>query len=252
MDTILGTPMFANRRWIDKAIGFDSMLLSDDEIDHLRPAAYVWYAQQIKQATYIKVHDAYSTLKDNSPLIPSKSCLGAIYIIRNPLDVAVSLAHHVRCPIDWSIHMMGDKDFVISIEANKNKQLRQKLFSWSLHVQSWVSNPTIKILVLRYEDMFYKPLETFSKGMEFLNLDVTQSGLEKAIEDASFNKLQQYEKRFGFKEKPNIEGQFFRKGIVGDWKKNLNETQVQRIIHDHASVMRTYGYLDADNQLIPD
>lgn len=290
IDTILGSPMVANRSWMNKTLGFDSSLLDDDEIDQLRPAALSWYARQIKQTTYIKTHDAYTCIKDDTPLIPSDGCLGAVYFIRNPLDVAVSLAHHAKCPIDWSIHMMGNNDFTIPMNAGNDKQIRQKLLSWSGHVQSWVAapspqdshhaqrngyhgqaavrrecfepltnaprttacprypSPAIKVLVLRYEDMFFKPLETFSKGMAFLNIERSREALQEAIDDASFNTLQQHEQRFGFQEKPAIDGQFFRKGIVGDWQNTLNDRQIQRIIQDHAAIMRQYGYLDENNQ----
>lgn len=244
IDSILGSPMGANRMWMNKMIGFDSNLLSDDEIDQLRPGAYQWYAQQLSTTTYIKIHDAYTYLEDQSPLIPSEGCLGAIYFVRNPLDVAISLAHHAKCPIDWSIQMMGNEQFYIPLEANKEKQLRQKLLSWSLHVQSWVANSNLNLLVLRYEDMFYKPIETFSKAMKFLNLELKPAQIEKAIDDSSFSKLQQFEKRFGFKEKPAIEGQFFRKGIVGDWKNTLSQEQITRVINDHKEMMQVYGYLD--------
>lgn len=250
IDTILGSSMVANRTWMNKAIGFDSTLLSTDEINQLRPMAYEWYAQRIQQTTYIKIHDAYTYLNDQTPIIPDEGCLGAVYFIRNPLDVAVSLSHHVKCPIDWSIHMMGNEHFSVPMEANNEKQLNQKLLSWSLHVQSWTSVSSINILVLRYEDMYFRPLETFTRGIEFLNLNVSQSALKQAIEDASFDKLQQFEERFGFKEKPAIEGRFFRKGIVDDWKNSLSEAQIQKIIRDHGDVMQVYGYLDNNGQPI--
>ncbi len=244
IDSILGSPMVANRSWMNKALGFDSTLLDDEEIDQLRPGAYTWYAQQMNQTTYIKIHDAYTFVKNNEPLFPTEGCVGAVYFIRNPLDVAVSLAHHAKCPIDWSIHMMGNPDFAVPLEANKDKQIRQQLLSWSMHVQSWADKLPIKVLVLRYEDMFFKPLETFTKGIEFLGLDRTQTQLQEAIDEASFDKLQRYEQRFGFREKPTIDGQFFRKGIVGDWRTALNKDQIQRIIADHGDVMKAYGYLD--------
>ena len=248
IDTILGSPMLTTRSWINKTLGSDSTLLDDDEIDQLRPAACTWYAGQLKKTAYIKIHDAYTFIKDNTPLIPAKGSLGAVYFIRNPLDVSVSLAHHAKCPIDWSIHMMGNQDFYVPLKTNNDKQIRQRLLSWSMHVQSWTATLPFKVLVLRYEDMFFKPLETFTKGAAFLNIDTSKRALQEAIVDASFHKLQQYEQRFGFKEKPANDRPFFRKGIVGDWQNTLSKMQIQRIIHDHADMMRTYGYLDDHNQ----
>lgn len=246
IDSILGSAMAANRSWLNKNLGYDSLLLTDEEIDTLRPDVYTWYAKKLQQTTYIKLHDAYTVLDDKRPLIPTEGCLGAVYFIRNPLDVAISLAHHAKCPIDWSIHMMGDPHFAIPFSNNKEKQLRQQLLTWSMHVQSWVSNTAINVLVLRYEDMFYHPQETFTKAMTFLNLNVSSREIEQAIANTSFHKLQQFEKENGFKEKPAIDGQFFRKGIVGDWKETLSKTQINKIISDHAEMMQVYGYLDAN------
>lgn len=242
MDTILGSPMVANRSWMNKALGFDSGGLSDDEVDKLRPNTYKSYAEKLQHSTYIKIHDAYTYLEDNTPVFPPQGCLGAIYFIRNPLDVAISLAHHVKCPIDWSIHMMGNHDFAVPLAGQRDKQLRQKLLSWSKHVQSWANLPAFKVLVLRYEDMFYYPEATFSKALQFLNLDFSASDLAQALSDTAFAKLQQHEKDFGFRETPGKDGQFFRKGMVGDWKNTLTAAQIDKIMQDHSAVMAAYEY----------
>ena len=42
---------------------------------------------------FCKVHDAYTFLADGQPLFPPQATAGAIYLIRNPLDVCVSYAH---------------------------------------------------------------------------------------------------------------------------------------------------------------
>ncbi|MFC3909253.1 sulfotransferase domain-containing protein [Legionella dresdenensis] len=253
IDKILGSRMVANRVWMNKMLGLDSTLLTDDEIDRLRPEAHRWYAGQAKRTIYIKTHDAYTLVDQKTPLFPAQGCLGAIYFIRNPLDVAISLAHHVKCPLDWSIHMMGNSEFAIPFSDkftdNRDKQLRQKLLSWSLHAQSWTAaDLPINVLVLRYEDMITAPLETFAKGVQFLNLDISATVLQKAIQDTSFDKLQQFEKSHGFKENPGHQGQFFRKGIAGDWRETLNDAQVEKIIQDHGDVMRQFGYLNENNQ----
>lgn len=248
VDKILGSPMVVNRTWVNQALGFDSQWLSQEEVQQLRPITYQWYAKKVEQITYIKTHDAYTYLSDNTPVMPSEGCLGAVYFIRNPLDVAISLSHHAKCPIDWSIEMMGNPHFSVPIDLNNAKQIPQKLLSWSQHVQSWTSLTAMNILVLRYEDLFFQPFDTFSRGIQFLNVDVSPMALKQAIEEASFNTLQQFEARFGFREKPAIEGRFFRKGIVGDWKNTLNKAQIQKIIRDHAEVMHAFGYLDEHMQ----
>ncbi|WP_203454683.1 sulfotransferase domain-containing protein [Legionella sp. MW5194] len=247
MDSILGSPMVANRGWMNKALGFDSAELSDDDVDKLRPKTYASYAAALKRPVYIKVHDAYTFIDEHQPLFPSEGCLGAIYFIRNPLDVAISMAHHVQCPLDWSIHMMGHPGFEVPLPGQRDKQLRQKLLSWSQHVESWTLLPDFPVLVLRYEDMLMDPVSSFSKALHFLNLDFTLEKISQAVEDSSFEKLQDFERQVGFKEKQN--GPFFRKGIAGDWLNTLTETQVNQIVNQHAAVMQQYGYLNAQGRL---
>ncbi|PUT40448.1 sulfotransferase [Legionella taurinensis] len=247
MDSILGSPMVANRGWMNKALGFDSAALNDDDVDKLRPKTYASYAATLKRPVYIKVHDAYTFIDEHQPLFPNEGCLGAIYFIRNPLDVAISLAHHVQCPLDWSIHMMEQPGFEVPLPGQRDKQLRQKLLSWSLHVESWTLLPDFPVLVLRYEDMLMDPVTSFSKALHFLNLHFTLEEITQAIEDSSFEKLQDFERQFGFKEKQN--GSFFRKGIAGDWLNTLTETQAHQLVKQHAAIMQQYGYLDAQGRL---
>lgn len=248
MDSILGSPMVANRGWMNKALGFDSAKLSDDELDQLRPGAYSAHAASLQRPAYIKVHDAYTFVDENQPLFPGKGCLGAIYFIRNPLDVAISMGHHVKCPLDWSIHMMSNPAFEVPLPGQRDKQLRQKLLSWSLHAESWTLLPDFPVLVLRYEDMLTNPLLTFSKALHFLNLDFTQDQLQQAIQNASFEKLQAFENQFGFRER--ADGPFFRKGIAGDWINTLNDAQISLIVEAHAKTMQQFGYLDPQGRLV--
>ena len=83
----------SSRPWLDEALGFDSASLTHDELDALRPLVYQWYHETIDKIGYHKIHDAYTYISHDAPLIPNQSCLGAIYFIRNPLDVAISFAN---------------------------------------------------------------------------------------------------------------------------------------------------------------
>lgn len=243
VNNILGSPMVVSYSWISQVLGFDASLLTEAELDQIRPNLYKWYAQRLERIAYIKIHDAYTYLDKETPVIPPEGCLGAIYFIRNPLDVAISLSHHTKFPVDWCIHMMANPEFSVPIKQNK-EQIRQKLLSWSMHVNSWSNLKEIPVLVLRYEDLYFKPMETFAKVLNFLNITAPKASLEKAIKATSFSNLQKYEQDYGFHEKPASAEKFFRKGIVGDWESTLTHAQIDRIIHDHKECMQTYGYID--------
>jgi aryl sulfotransferase len=234
------------REWVDEALGFDSADLPHDALDQLRPAVYAWHAKQKKTMKYHKIHDAYTYLPgtDNTPLIPVADCLGVLYFIRNPLDVAISFAHHLSCSVDQAIAYMGMPDFALCKKKTKqHDQLRQCLLSWSMHVKSWHEAKQLNYLIVRYEDMKNHPLETFTKAAQFLALKFTQEQIEEALKNSDISRLQRLEKTEGFREKPVKASCFFRKGIVGDWKNTLTSKQINQIIHDHGEMMEAHGYL---------
>ena len=242
----------SDRSLFVEALGFNSYLLSEDELLRLRPKVYTWYSQQKKQVQYFKIHDAYIYMNDEAPLVPYEGSLGVLYFIRNPLDIAISFAHHSNISIDQSINFMCDKD--AKMYGNTGfigMQLQQYLLSWSRHVQSWTSlNNSLPMMCLRYEDMHLSPLITFKKAMQFLNIDMSDHAILTAINQARFEKLQHQESQLIFREKSFAQKTFFRKGIMGDWEKTLNPLQIKKIIEHHKDVMLMHGYIDRHHEPI--
>lgn len=237
----------SGRGWVDEVLGFDIGALSHDEIDLLRPEVYRWSAEHAEKLEYHKVHDAYTSLPDGRDLIPAEATRGALYLLRNPLDVAISFAHHSNCTIDKAIDNMSKPDFAFcGGEKRLHNQLRQWLLSWSDHVLSWADAQQINRLMIRYEDMINEPLTTFTKVAAYLELPTDQDSIKQALENCAIEKLQKQEKEKGFKEKMATSKSFFRKGKAGDWQETLSEAQIQRIISDHSKVMKRFGYLDAE------
>ncbi len=73
-------------------MGIEISELSHEEIDLLWPMAYQWIADH-EQTGFHKIHDAYTYLQDGALLIPANATRGAVYLPRNPMDVAVSPGH---------------------------------------------------------------------------------------------------------------------------------------------------------------
>ena len=179
------------------------------------------------------------------------SCLtaGAVYIVRNPLDVAISLAHHISGTIDDAIHMMETRGLETAIS---DKNVHEIYGSWSQHVESWTHKPHRTIYVMRYEDMIANPFRAFGGLARHLLLRPTAEQLGKAIERASFKNLQEQEKKGGFREKPEKAEKFFREGKTGEWREKLNRRQVRRIVQAHHVQMRRFGYItDEVAHLVP-
>lgn len=237
--------IFSSRPLLDAVTGVESSNLSADEIDRLRPRLYNHLASTSERPLFIKVHDAYTYLEDGTPLLGTVNAK-AIYILRNPLDVAVSFANHVSESFAQIVTNMGDESFAFCRGKNSlPPQTRQKLLSWSAHVGSWASAKELPVYFLRYEDMKADPVGAFSGAVRFISLDCTQEQVRRAVELSSFDRLKAEEDREGFKEKPYKATSFFRAGKAGDWRNHLSDGQRERLIADHGEVMRQYGYLDA-------
>ena len=116
----------------------------------------------------MKVHDARTPNDKNIPLFPKEATAGAIYIIRNPLDVVVSFADHSGLDYDTAISRMAQESFAFCAKSRRlHDQLQQKLLSWSSHVNSWTERVPFPVCVIRYEDMKRRPDVTFSKAVQF-------------------------------------------------------------------------------------
>lgn len=235
----------AVRKFINPLLGFNSTMLYHEELSQLRPKIYDWYGEPEHHFhRYLKIHDAY--LSHGQPIIPTQNCAGIIYFIRNPLDVAISFAHHLNFSIDQAIEIMGEKHFTFFEGSQRaTPQVRQLFSSWSMHVKSWTVDCDLDILLLRYEDMSTDSLAAFSQALRYLKLFFPEDEIKKALACSQFEKLQKEEKRIGFQERSAAQpGLFFRKGIVGDWEQTLSKSQINKIIRDHAEVMQMHGYLD--------
>jgi hypothetical protein len=239
------TPKFrANDKvLIEKYADIEPSELTDEELLSLRPKVYAQHSINSPNFPFIKIHDAYFMTNEQEPIVPSNFTFAVVYLIRNPLDIAASLAHHQQKPIDEIIDFMADDHAVINKEKSYyHSQTPEILLSWSKHVESWV-NSGLNILVVRYEDMHEKTFETFSKISKFLKLDFLDSDIQRAIEFSDFQNLKEQEAKNGFIDKNMNAPNFFRKGKVGSGEEELSSEQIARIRGTHRVVMEQFKYI---------
>jgi len=239
-----GGPIASSRILFDEATGLSSSDLTTDEIENLRPEIYRYLAEQSDQLLFHKIHDAFTITSEGNPLIPESATHSVIYFIRNPLDVAVSFAHHSSLPCSKIVTQMNDNSFAFCSRTDKlHNQLNQKLLSWSNHIRSWVDQSNLPIIVIRYEDMKTKTFETFKSAITFLNLTYSEEEIERAINFSDFAIIKDQENISGFKEKAPGSNQFFRKGEIGSWKEELTPEEINSIKSQHKEIMERFGYL---------
>jgi aryl sulfotransferase len=245
INNMVPSTIASSRQLFDEISGVSASDLLPEEIDRLRPAIYRQNAMESDELLYHKIHDAWTRLPGGEPLIPADVTRAVIYIIRNPLDVAVSFAHHLHTSIDKTIAIMNNPDFAFCDRRDRlSDQLVQRLLTWSDHVKSWVDESGLRLLVIRYEDMKDQPEKTFLKAVNFIGLQHAPNEINMAMELCDFSRLKQQEEEKGFSEKKARNGSFFRKGTVGDWRNVLTKDQVLMILETHGPIMARFGYCD--------
>jgi hypothetical protein len=226
-------------KFYEERLGYTPTEKHRKEIAALRHQVQEWIADQFEGLVFVKTHNGL-VLDHGRSIVNFSVTSGAIYIIRNPLDVAISLAHHMGKSIDEAIETMGRPDTETPIN---DKRVHEIWGSWSQNVESWTRKPHPAIYVMRYEDMLATPEKTFEALAKHLLLNATRAQVALAIERASFANLRSQEEKEGFKEKSEKADRFFREGRAGQWKEVLSPQQVERIVNDHGKQMSRFGYL---------
>lgn len=218
--------------------------LSLEEVCAIRPLVQAQMAAEAPATLFVKTHNFQGEYR-GYPLHNWQVSSGAIYIIRNPLDVAVSLKHYFDYSYDEAIGYMAAE---MAGTPNEAENVPQVVSSWSQHVSSWTQDGSRNLLVLKYEDLLAHPQRCFRKIESLLGLKKDMKRLAKAIRFSSFKQLKQQEQSKGFAEKHENAGSFFRKGHVEQWRNELSDTQIKTIIRDHREQMERYKYIPKDYQ----
>lgn len=220
--------------------------LSEAELLRLRPRVHERFAAASAQTVFVKSHNAAIAI-DGVPLITPAATAGAIYVARNPLDVAVAFASHFQISLEQTVTKLCDPSNSL---PPSDGLMRRYLESWSGHVRSWTRAPGLRLHLVRYEDMSANPLETFAGIVRFLGLPEERARLERAIAFSSFAELRKQEEESGFEEaRPDGAARFFRQGKAGVWREAVTEEQAARLIEAHREVMLELGYLDRGGEL---
>jgi hypothetical protein len=207
-----------------------------------RPLAQARLASGVTGFQFLKTH-AMHVRHAGTPTIHPGVTAGAIYLVRNPLDVAVSYSAFFARDLDKTISLINQPGMLM---PRNRKHAYVPCGSWSENVVSWTRNPHDRLLVLRYEDLLADPTAEFGRVGEFLQIRPESETLEAAIAAASFASLQQAEVGDGFIERPAVTEKFFRRGEANQWRTELSERQVAAIVRPNRAAMTAMGYWEAD------
>lgn len=231
----LGDSQFA---WYRRHTDTPCEALSFEDLAALRPKVHRDLAQASTDSVFVKTHQFLGE-SGGAPLVTMEVTAGAIYVVRNPLDVVPSLADHFGITLDDAIGLMAWDG---AYTAATPRQVPEVINSWSMNVESW-TQPHPAIHVMRYEDMLFAPEKTFGRLTKFLGLTVPKDRLRKAIRFSDFRTLKRLEDQYGFQETGAKATRFFRKGRSGQWQLALSEDQAGRVAAQHRAQMERFGYM---------
>ena len=224
----------------EKFIGKPITVADMREVVNARPKVQEAMMRESAGVRTVKTHAFLGRVFD-VPMISLGISVGAVYVVRNPLDVAVSLAPYLKISVDEAIRRMG----TTLLAPPPDIKLAPEIWgSWSENVFSWTTDPPPPIKVVRYEDLIADPITGFTGVAEHMRIGASQAEIAEAVDASSFERVSREEEISGsFAERPEGVGRFFRVGRAGQWHDALKLEQVEKIVADHGEQMRRFDYL---------
>jgi aryl sulfotransferase len=238
-----GAPVPAARELLDDALCLSTSDLTVAEVEVLRPRADEVLAGSLAGPALRKVHDAFVVGAAGEPVVSVAAARGGLYVVRDPRDVAVSLASHIGRPIEAAVELMADPSAVLgAVEGGIGRHVQQRLGSWSGHVRSWLEQSRLPVHVLRYESAIADPVGTFEPALRFAGLALSAEEVAGAVARAAFPVLAGQEAERGFGERLRPEARFFRRWQAGGWRDDLPAALAAEVVRCHGEVMAMLGY----------
>ena len=226
-------------RFYQEAAGRPIGEIDENESLRIRGRAQELIAAARPHDHFVKTHNM-NTTHQGVRLIEPAVTQGAIYILRNPLDLVMSYAAHFGQSINQAVDALNDPG---NSTIDAEHRILTLLGRWSDHVASWRDDEGMARIVVRYEDLVADARAVFTRILETLGMQVNSARLERALTFSAFEELAGQEARTGFTERPPHSERFFRQGRSGAWREELTAPQIDRISADHREIMKDFGYL---------
>lgn len=149
----------------------------------------------------------------------------ALYIVRDGRDALVSHAHYWKQttgderPFDEILHRL-------IMAKVPSRDVEDYWYCWALHVRAWMATRPGKTAVIRFEDLIQSPREKIAEAMQFLGIELQDTGA--AI--PSFDELRA------------LDPQFFRRGVVGSYRDEMSKDNEAAFWEFHSGGMQLIGY----------
>lgn len=198
-----------------------------------------------KPAHIVKTHFPYGP---SMPLL--ESTIGAIYVLRNPLDIAVSLRKQRPDKSDRS-------EIFLTYGVDPNTE-HWGYGSWHGHVLSWLitaKSNSIPIIAVKYENLKSETFKTCKDILSWLKIDRSDEQIHQAIERSSLSQLKKMEAReigsktpgifFALEDKSEIKAgrRFLAEGKSNNFSNCLTESEIRKGMATFGPAMKELNYI---------
>ena len=237
-DNLKYIPKFPDKKYFEGIV--DEDILKKDNLEIF--SHFITAKEKInlnQELNVLKTHNFGGSIK-NYPFTNSKNSCGVIYIIRDPRSVVVSKAYHNEYDFEKSTNRI-----LSTKNISSNNGLMEARLTWKIHYLSW-KKINIPKIILKYEDLCHDPFNKFLEVLKFINqfkkIEINEDKIRDIINKCSFKELSYNEKKFGFIERLGKEN-FFRKGLIDEWKTVLKKDLIKKIETEFCEEMKSLGYL---------
>ena len=178
-----------------------------------------WLEQAVDQNRSLRKLPSPRIMKTHADykFFPKQAKGKIIYVVRNGMDVAVSMYHQYR---DLELMNMDWDKFLNTVFKRK---------SWFTHVEEWLENKKgLDIFYVKYEDLTQNPRKTIDALSQYLGIQPSEETIQRTIERCSFQFMKENEAKFGPRkpvEDKRRYDQFIRKGESNKGQLQFNDAQ---------------------------
>lgn len=191
-----------------------------------------------KDRIFLKTHNIAAQF-DSGPF-PDPAVTGAaIYLVRDPRDVAISYAHHYKTDVATAVDFMCQPFATLcqSSEVEKTELLK----SWGQHVAGWTAEKPYPTLVLRYEGLLADTPSAIMRIGDFLGLPCDPARAAEIADETGFENLRAQEQAGGFADAVTADG-FFRAGRTRQWRDHEDPSVFDPLLSAFPDVMKRFDY----------
>lgn len=202
------------------------------------------------QRIIAKSHYAFS---EKHPKAPDTE--RAVLIIRHPRDVLFSALNYRRLA-GLTTAQMSDAQYARLFIAHKGDPEfnAQGFGTWEGHIQSWNNQTDFPIHLVRYEELKSDTAAHLRAVLDFLEIEASQSAIDKAIQASSFDSMRAMEIREKHNSATNPKSQslfvgnpksktyFMNAGKTGHTLRSISPDLESAFNKSFAESMQRYGY----------